>query len=653
MRPLRLFLQPCFSLAAAYAKPMTKAARLITLGWLWMLAPLLAAVPPAPDKWLAENTLAFVTAPSWEAASAAFQQSSLGQLLADPAMRPFKERFQNRFTEEVIVPLEKEMGLNLSRHAELFQGQVTLALTATPPDSRPDQTIGFLFLADTGGHSKQLASLLTSLRRKRADAGKPLKQVRIHQTDLQVMRFSPTAAMRTLDKILPDPDAGKETTEPDPAPAPDLEWTLGQFGSLLLVSDSAKEMDQTLGMLREGGAPALADQKSYAADTALFAQAQVYGWVNAKAIMARLGRDAASPKPEGGTSVSRATLLQALGLGGVETIAFGLRGSAEGTSMQLSVRVPTAQRKGLFKILNLEAKDSGPPPFVPSDALKFSRLRLDLPRVWADLEATLAEVSPAAASFLRFMLNTAGKSHDEKFDLRQRLLARLGDDVVIYDRLPRGGAAREDETAPSVVVVGARNPEQTVMAVKAIADFLPPETTRFKEREFLGRTIYAVTLPRTLADGSVVPGTAWSYAAGGNGMAFSSEAAFVEDYLRQVAGAPAPLRERPGLAEAAQKVGGLNTGFFSYANTAESARAFFESARKDSFNAAAIVGSMQVGSWLGLNRQNGFLAWGDLGVLPAYERVARYFYLNVSTLNQDAEGYSYRFFAPTPPGLRK
>ena len=609
------------------------------------------AVPPA-EKLLAPDTVAFVTAPNGEALAAALRRNPYGQLWADPAMDPFRKKFEARFKAEVIQPLEKQLGLSLGSYASLFQGQVTLAWTATSPDGRVDRSSGFLLLADTGAKSLQLSTNLAMLRQSWAAADKPLKPIKIRDQEFWLLVFSLTEMTRTLDKILPNPGAGTAESLPPPSKPVMAEWTIGQVGPLLIVADSAHEVDKVLALLGSNAPPALAGDKRFTSDAALFREAQAYGWVNVKAVLDHL-EGGAVPGAAGSASplLPFGQLLQALGFGGLETAVFSLKESSAGTSMELHLAIPEAARKGLFKMMSLEPKDSFPPPFVSAAAIRFSRARLDLPKMWGSLEATLAEASPPAAVILKAALAVAGKDKDATFDLRERLIAQLGDDLIVCEKAAGSGPNRNGE--PSLFLVGARQPESVVKALPALFSLMPPEAIRHKEREYLGHTIHSVTILRAPEGAKSAEASTWHYAAGGSYVALSDDAAMIDDYLGSGEGARRALRDQPGLAEAARRAGGTNTGFFSYENTSESAQALFASAGKNSLNAGAILGAMKLGGRLGLGREGGFLTWVDSSLLPPFERVAKYFYLNVTTLSQNADGLTFKFLAPLPPPLQK
>ena len=615
---------------------------------------LLAAALP-PEKLLPADTLGFVTAPSWDAVVTAFHQNSLGQLWADPEMRPFREKFQSRCRENFLAPLEKELAFSFTNLARLLHGQVTLAFTPESTNGAPGTKSGRLFFADTGTNTALLATFLADWQSQWTNAGRQAKAVRIRDLDFTTVALAPEEVNRLLDKIVPSADAPGPETAPKQA-ATKVEWTVGQTGGLLIVSDSPRAIEKLLTLQAGAAQPALAEQAAYAADAGHFRDSQVSAWLNLKAIFERLAKEPA-PAAEGAgkeaPTVSIAKLFGAVGFAEAQTLAANLQQSAAGLSLSLRVSVPEATRKGLLRALSLEARECAPPSFVPADTVKFTRLRLDLPRAWTNIEATLTEISPGAAGAIRFIIANAGKQKNLDFDLRQILLARLGDDLIVYERFPRSSSAKDTESPPSLWLVGARNPEQAAAALKAIAELPPPAIAKYKEREFLGRTIYSFNWPSSAEDGSAASITPVTYAPNGGYVVLSSDPALVEEFLRGSSGSGRALRDRPGLAEAAQRVGGMSAGYFATANLAESARSFFAAARQDSFNAAALLGKSALGSRLGVGRESSLLDWCDFSLLPPYERVARYFHFDVSSVSANAGGYTYRFFAPAPPPAGK
>jgi hypothetical protein len=154
------------------------------------------------------------------------------------------------------------------------------------------------------------------------------------------------------------------------------------------------------------------------------------------------------------------------------------------------------------------------------------------------------------------------------FGLRY-LLANLGDDIISYERAPRGNTPAELQSPPSIFLLGSPNPEQLAVALKRLFVIFPQGDAP-AEREFLGRKIFSVPVPPLpfLMSGPsrpVAPRTL-SCAASGGYVAMSTDTPLLEEYLRSSETQAKALREKPGLLEAAQKVGGMGTGHFVYEN---------------------------------------------------------------------------------------
>ena len=585
-----------------------------------------AATPPA-EKLLPADTLGFVTVPAWDAADAVCKQAAFGQFWADPAMRPFREHLMKRFRSDLVEPMEKDLGINLTNFTGLFHGQVTLAFLPTPPDAKPGDDSAFLFIADAGRQSSALTTNLDRLRQKWTDHGQQFKRTPIRGLDFTTLIFEAGKLSKTLDRALPGSETEKKKSEGNETKAEKTkaQLTVGQSGSLLLVSDSPKTIEKLLILQSGGSLAALADQASYGADAPAFRQATCFGWFNIKGVIDLIEKAAAGSGEEGSApnSFSISQLLGPLGLTGLQTVGFQVQENAAGTAMTIRGKVPAEGRQGLFKILHFESKDAGPPSFVPADVVKFTRIRLDLAKAWKDLEATLAEVSPPAANFLKFVISNAGKAENPNFDLRESVLNKLGDDLISYQKAPRSSSLTDYESPPSLLLVGAQDADQVAASFKAVTSVLPPQFTTFKEREFLGRTVYSFTFSPPAGAGVQAVPASLTYAASGGYIAFSSDPGLVEEFLRSNSGDVRALRSRSGLTGAAEKVGGMNTGFFSYENTEESARAFFEAARNQSFNAAALLKSSSLGSRLGMGQPGGVTTWMDFSLLPPFERIAQ------------------------------
>jgi hypothetical protein len=192
------------------------------------------------------------------------------------------------------------------------------------------------------------------------------------------------------------------------------------------------------------------------------------------------------------------------------------------------------------------------------------------------------------------------------------------------------------------------------LSLRAVTSIFPPDMISYSERDFLGRKVYSVSLPPGLL-GAEKKARPLTYAASGGYVAFSTDAAMLEEYLRSGEGTTKSLREFIGLNDAAQKVGGTATGYFSFENENEAGRAAFDTAKQDPAAVTSLLGAGQLSTVLGLFGSDG-KSMGEsfeVSLLPAYDRVARYFHFEVSAIGVTPETITFKMFSPTPPTLRK
>jgi hypothetical protein len=603
-----------------------------------------AAILP-PEKLLPKDTILMVTAPDSGAGWNLLTNAPYGQLWQDPQFKPFKDKFVDKFSSDVIAPLERNLGVKLSSYQGLAQGQATFAILPMARAEKPDERYARIFLLDTKDHAGQLRANLAEIRQKWAAAGKPMKTEKIRETDFTTLMLSPDDL--SWEKIikpksaLPDEDAtgGKSSTNK-------TELTFGQSDSLLLVSDSVAAIEKVLTRQSGGLLPALEEEPAFQNDfAARLRGAPFYAWVNAKDLI-----DALTKSPEGEVEDSLAPggprrVLDALGLSGVTSACVAYRVSPEGMSAQLFIGAPEAKRHGLFRALAAEAKDSNPPPFVPADAAKFWRWRLNVPHSWSQIETMLNDFNPQVASVINFVLTTAGKEKDEKYDLKAELLGNLGDDIIHYEKAPTGNTLADLNSAPSIYLLGSPNPEKLAAALKNGLSFMGST----KEREFLGRQICTLTL---VAQGAA-PAKSFSFAGSGGYVALSDNSAILEEYLRSDENKARPLSETPGLAGAAEKVGGMGKGLFGFENQNLSMRSVVETLRLQSVTLQDVLGTTPaLGGVNAADEAAKLREWADFTLLPSYDAISKYFYYSVFAGVFTPEGFALNYFSPTPPKLR-
>jgi hypothetical protein len=655
------------------------------LSALFALALAASAAVPAPEQLLPDDTLILLTAPDFTKLRLICQKSPKGQLWNDPVMKPLRDKFHARWREEVVEPLERELNVSLDTYATLPQGQLTFAVTKNAWQGNDDQPLGFLLLLDTRDKTDLLKTNLADLRKQWVALGKTLRTEKIRNLEFSVFPVTTNDIPKTLGKFLWRPPAFAQVSgAPELKQAPvaptgrtdmlldmfavlltaSKELVIGQVDSVLVAGNSIKGVERVVIRLTGGAAPVLGDLAAYqTSQQALFRDAPFYGWVNVKAFTDTLGR-----KPSGTTEPEPADPLEPLkpdklisgtGLASCQALAFNLQDSNEGSLFQLFLSVPETTRQGIFQILAGAAREASPPPFVPADAAQFFRWRMDGPRAWATIEKMLNDLSPQALSAVNLIFDTAGaraRQTDPGFDLKKTLLANLGDDIVTYEKAPRGNTPAELESPPYLFLFGSPNPEQLAVALKRLFVIFPQGDAP-AEREFLGRKIFSVPVPPLpfLMSGPSrpAPGRILSCAASGGYVAMSTDTALLEEYLRSSESQAKALREKFGLLEAAQQVGGMGTGLFSYENEADSLRAAFEAAKNDPGASTNGIGPSLFPGLPGIaGPEQNLKARMDFSLLPAFDKVAHYFYFTVAAASANVNGLTLKIFAPTPPALR-
>jgi hypothetical protein len=612
------------------------------------------AAIPAAENLLPSDTLFLLTAPDCAAFRAALHQSPQWMLWNDPAMKPFHDNFIAKWRESFVAPLEHDLGVKLADFADLPQGQFTFAVTQNGwTGGDDDKTPGIILLLDARDKSDLLKTNLAALQQKWSDAGKSVRTETIRGIKFSIVTLASNDMPASLASLIPQQqpvqELGRETKPIKPG-----EIVFGQFESLLIVGNSIEAVAPIATHLTGGAMPDLDDNAIFAADKiSQFRDSPLYyGWFNAKTFFNVLSQiPPAEPNPLAPNPMPQIPwdkVLAASGAMGLKSASFTYRESHDGSQVNFFLSAPESSREGIFKILAAAPKDSAPPSFVPADAVKFWRWRVDSQKSWAELQTMLADISPGALSGLNIaiaMANANGQQKDPDFDIQKDLIGNLGDDFINYQKVPADKTSAGLNSAPSLFLFAASNPGQAVLAVKNLASMGGQSAP--EPRDFLGKKIYSVSLPNRTVQFGAAPAPAGSiyFAASGGYVALTTDSSIMENFLRSAANPGRPLGATAGLADAAQHVGGTGGGLFGYQNQRETMRSAFAGLKNSSENPAMQTLAAQ-STALGLLYKS-----ADFTLLPDYDTVAKYFYFSVFSGSTTADGISFKVFAPRPPQL--
>ena len=633
-----------------------------------------AQIAPA-EQLLPDDTIGLVTIPDWKKFTANISQSPYGQLWNDPAMKQFRENFNSNFQADFLKPLEKELGVKLADYQDLLQGQVTLALTT--PKEGSNELLDVLLLIDTKDKGEVLTKKLSELRKKWTDSGKTVQTEKIRDIEFSSIAFTGKDVDALLKKAFPGEDEDAEDEDEDKKKEDStkeekIQLRIGQYKSLLIIGENSKAIEKLLARQSGGLVPPLAEKAVYQkAHTQLFRDSLAHGWINVKPIFEKLLQFAQQEKRDptpGMPSLQMDKILPVIGFSSIESVAAKIASGADGSSAEFLIGAPESQREGIVKLLTLEKKDAAPPAFVPADVTKFGRTRIDAQKAWGVLENMLNKIDPGVAGLVQLMLSTAGKDKDPNFDLKKNLIGNLGDDFIQFEKAPKSAKLEDLQQVPTLTLIGSPNPAQLLDALRMITSLMPPpiSSAPLKEREYLGKKIYSMSLgdgmelsdeepaeagkpPRKDADKQAAPkGQIFSFASSGGYVAFSTDDGMLEDFLRSGENPPKPLRAAPGFAEAAQKAGGMENGFFSYENQAEGFRLALEALKTDPEAINSRLYSMAAGVAGGEDGAVGRLF--DVKLLPSFDRISKYFGIAVGSASTTPDGFLIKAVAPKPVG---
>jgi hypothetical protein len=255
--------------------------------------------------------------------------------------------------------------------------------------------------------------------------------------------------------------------------------------------------------------------------------------------------------------------------------------------------------------------------------------------------------------FILSNANEAMRLDEPDYDIRKNIFGNLGDDLIYYEKAPRGKTQAEMETAPSLFLLGSPNAEKLAASLKGLLVILSPSGANPKTREFLGRKIYSFKPPTMSASAGGSPSRSLNYAASGGYVAFSADDATLEEFLRSSENQGKALRDTDGLADAVAKVGGQSSGWFTYENESEQMRLAFDMLKLSAANTNTASSSVFDSMIPFASPEKKLKDWLDFTLLPEYAKVSKHFGFSVWSANASVNGITFKYYSPTPSQPKK
>jgi hypothetical protein len=595
-----------------------------------------AEIVSAP-KLLPGGTFFVLTAPDFGKIRSFTASSSKGQLWNDPVMKPFRSRFMEHFNKSIIAQIESELKMNPIEEFDLLKGQITWAM-ARPETGTDFDELQWILLMDTKDQAEKLESVYQKILTELRETETPMESKLIRNIQM--------------------------TSLPPDSTADNQPLHFGRIETIFLAGNSISLIEKILARKDDPSIPSLADSELFNEDYNKRLRGRVaYAWLDFEFIKQELKMEETTPPSTGSVTgleqmFDPEKLLSVLGISAIRSVSFTMSEKDRGLLMENFINVPELERRGLMRILIGEPKDSIPPGFVSSNVSKFYRGRWDLGNVWSSIENMVTGLNSEMGELLKIVLSTIGKDKDPHFDLKSSFLNNLGDDIISFSKPATSSPSDTDLRTlqnSRLLLVQSRNPTETMKAATILMSLLPPPMNEAEVREFLGRKIYRFNLPKIADSSGRTPSglNTVEFTTENDYLVASTSISMLEEFLRSNSTETDPLNHLSGIHLAAEKVGGMATGFFGYENNRDNIRIILQKLKEDPDHLLSqlnLIDSIQADVGDGFNLDE-LKEWCQFEVLPDFQQIEKYFHFMVYSGESTPEGLRFLLFMPHPPGL--
>jgi hypothetical protein len=435
--------------------------RLATFGLIGLSGLLAASAAPAAapaEKTLPDTTLVLVKIEDASQLREAFQASSLGQLLADPALQPLKDDIANKL-KDADAKVRAKIGLTIGELLRLPQGELSLAVIATEGGAQP---VAVLLSADAGEKQARMDELMARLTELAREDQAQVSTEEFKGSTLHILK------------------SAKEEDRDDPP----IVWT--RAGSIFRLSTSVEALKDVLAKA-DGREDSLASKKSFQdVSQKVGDQGQILWYVDLEQAIKLLVQAMGN---QGGNAAQIEAQLQLTGLDGLKAIG-GRAGVSVGgydTLSKVHLSAP-GESQGLLRLFVMPQVDLKPQPWVPASIASYQSMSWDLDAAYKALSDLIDMVAPGVLAGIEQQL--AGPQGDG-LSFEKDLFGPLGDRItVITDVKPSAGDAEPSQRVLfAFALEDAKAFQNTLNKIFKLTNATP------KKREFQGTTIYDFDLP--------------------------------------------------------------------------------------------------------------------------------------------------------------
>ena len=493
-----------------------------------------AAIPS--EKSLPATTFVLVKADNVAKLRSAFEHSQLGQLLADPAMKPLKDDISAKL-EGANKKVKEKIGFSIGELLDLPQGGVSLAVLGRDDPKIP---VAGILSTDAGSNAAKVDDLLARLTKEAESDGNKVTTETFKGLKLTTIKST------------------KEEDKDDPP----LVWT--KQGSVFHVATDAEVLKDLLSH-PSGREESLAANDNYAAvQKKVGKDAQVFWFLDISQVFKLLTQVGA----QGGNAEQIVAQLQLTGLNGLKAIGGGLAfGVGDFDQLSKTFVYSPGPAQGILKIFSMPKVNLKPQPWVPATAASYQSVSWDLDNAYTAIDDLANQFAPGMLGNLEKQL--AGPD-GEAISFQKDIFGPLGDRITVVSDFKKPVTEKSQRVLFAVALDDARATQNTLSKILAKAKVSP------RTREFQGTKIYDFDLSSIPNPGNANIPAAISLAIAKDNLFLSTEPTLLEQVLRSGGSSLADSPEYQAVAKQFPDA----TSTLTYERPEESIRLLYDMVKK-------------------------------------------------------------------------
>src|SRR5579864_8508228 len=548
--------------------PLRKMFRLALCGWLGLAGLCLLAAQSraaAPiEKALPGSTLALLKVNSASAFRDAISQSQMGQLWADPSMKPVKEDLSAKL-DDASKQLKEAIGITIGDLIQLPQGAAALAIVGTDAGKVP---IALIISADVGDKSKVMQDTL-------------LKATKLAEEKGDAKATTETFNNLTLHVLRSTKDEEKDN--------PPIIWT--NQGSVYQFSTDLEALKDLVSH-SDGRDDSLADNESFIqVKKKLGEDAQFLWFIDVTQGIKLFTKALAGGGGGGGGNAQQVeAMLQVTGINGLKAIAGSSTFNSGHYDMlnKMFILAP-GPSQGVLKIFSMPQTNLRPEPWVPASAASYETISWDLDSAYTAINDLANMFNPGFLNLLEQQL--AGPNGGEPLSFQKDIFGPIGDRITVISDFKKQPKNKDDDSQRTLFALALEDSKafrNTLNKLIALTKANP------KKRDFQGTTIYDFDISNMVPPGGPpnmqIKGLV-SVAVAKDTCFVSTEPTLLEQVLR--AGGPR-LADSPDFQAVAKELP-EQTSTLSYAKPEEAIRQLYDMLKSGQFQKALEQAAMAGG----------------------------------------------------------